>query len=256
MNKILLVSLVHNRKQLLGLAIRSVLAQTLSSDKFDYLLWNNASTDGAEKIARIAAQKYKNFHMIDSKVNLKQQGAYNEILKTVIPSQFKNRHDIIVILDSDDELYPNALFEIQKVFSKHPEIGGAYTGFCLINSRGSVIVPDHGKAKLVPKQYTPEGQLALRRLFLLANPCGHARCYRISALNDIGGFTTAQEFSTDYAIFGQLLERFSVVKIDKVLYKFRQHGNQIQAKHSPAQTAAWHYYQDYFRERWKKLKLI
>jgi glycosyltransferase involved in cell wall biosynthesis len=255
MTQILLVTLVHNRKQLLGLAIKSALSQTLKNG-WHHLLFNNGSTDGAEKIAASFAKKYKHIHVFNSDTNLGQQKAYNKILNEIIPKQF-NSADVMAILDSDDELYPHALFEVNKMFTNHKEIGASYSGFSIINNNGRIRVPDHSKAKLMPEQFTPNGQLLLRRRFVVSNPAGHFRCYRVNALRDIGGFPTTREFATDYCIFGSIMEKYPVVKIDNVLYKFRQHGyGQVESKHSPQQTEDWKYYQAYFLKRWKEKGLI
>lgn len=255
MTKILLVTLIHNRKQLLGLAIRSALNQKLKSG-WDYLLFNNGSTDGAEKVAAAFANKHKHVHLFNSKTNLGQQKAYNKILNEIIPNKFKDA-EVMAILDSDDEIYPHALTKVNKMFSNHKEVGASYSGFSIINSLGITMVHDHSKAKLMPDQFSPNGQLLLRKRFVVSNPAGHFRCYRISALKDIGGFPTEREFATDYCIFGSIMEKYPVVKIDDVLYKFRQHRyGQIESKHSPQQTEDWKYYQAYFKERWTEMGLI
>lgn len=260
MNKILLVTLVHNRKPLLGACIKSSLAQTLSPNKFDHLLWNNCSTDGAEKIISIVAKKYKNIYMHNSKTNMDQQQVYNIILRDIIPNRFKDKnYEIMVILDSDDELYPDCLLEVHKMFSKHPEIGGAYTDFSIIDDYSNIKIEKHGKPKLIPNQFTKEGQLALRRRQIASSICSHARCYRISALKDIGGFDESKKYCTDFSIFCFLMEKYPVVKIEtgKPLYKFRIHNfGQIQGKNSPLQTKQYYELQAYFKERWTAKGLI
>lgn len=257
MARILLITLFRNRAGLFAKALKSVLSQTLPSTQFDYLLFNNGSQDQSEKLAKVYSQKYHHIHLFGSNTNLGQQKAYNKILKEIIPKHFPNS-SVCCILDDDDEIVPFALSEVHKTYEKNPEIGGTYSGFCIINQMGHIIVPDHGKAKLVPNQYTEEGQKTLRRMMVAkgSNPCGHFRTYSIKALNDVGGFPGARRFATDYCIFARLLEKYPVIKIDKVLYKFRQHNNQVQSNHSPQQTEDFYYYQDYFRERWKNMGIL
>ena len=256
MTRILLVTLSHNRGPLIGQAIKSVLAQKLSPKKFDYLIFDNNSTDNAKKIIKIALNRYKNIYANFSPTNLGQQASYNEILYEIIPKRFP-KAEVMCILDDDDEIYPQALSSVDKIFSQHPEIGASYSGFSIINDYGHIREADHGKAKMMSNQFTKEGQLALRRRFVATNPCGHFRSYRVSALKDVGGFPIERKFATDYCIFGSIMEKYSVVKIDSVLYKFRQHGfGQVESKHSPQQTADWKYYQAYFLERWKEKGLI
>ena len=255
MAKILLVTLVHNRKHLLGLAAQSAVNQSLKGN-WKHLLFNNGSTDGAEKVAAFFAKKHKYISVFNSKTNLGQQKAYNKILNEIIPKQFKDT-EVIAILDSDDELYPHALEKVSKMFDKHKDIGASYSGFSIIDNNGNIKVLDHSKAKLMPEQFTKNGQLLLRRRFVVSNPCGHFRCYRVSALNEIGGFPTEREFATDYCVFGAIMEKRPVVKIDDVLYKFRQHRyGQVESRNSPQQTADWKYYQAKFLKRWKEEGMI
>lgn len=257
MTRILLVTLFRNRSGLLSKAIQSVLAQSIPSAEFDYLLFDNGSEDNSRQIADTFGKKFKHIHTFSSPTNLGQQSAYNKILKEIIPKHF-SKSTVMAILDDDDELTPNAILEVRNTYKAHPEIGGTYSGFSIIDGKNRMIVKDHGKAKLVPNQFTSEGQKNLRKLMVIpgSNPCGHLRTYSIKALNDIGGFIDERQYATDYAIFCSLMEKCPVVKIPKVLYKFRQHGNQVQGKHSPQQTEDFYYYQKYFRERWNKSGLI
>ena len=256
MARILLVTLSHNRGPLIRNTIKSVLAQTLPLNKFDYLIFDNNSTDNAKKIIKIVENKYGNISAYFSAINLGQQAAYNKILNEIAPKHFP-KSEVMCILDDDDEIYPHALSEVDKMFSDHPGIGASYSGFSIIDGQGFTKVADHGKAKMVPKQFSKKGQLALRRRFIASNPCGHFRSYRISALKDVGGFSTDREFATDYCIFGSIMEKYPVVKIDSILYKFRQHGfGQVESKHSPQQTTDWKHYQAYFLNRWSGMGLI
>ncbi len=255
MSKILLISLVHNRKMLVGRALQSAVTQTLPRTNWHHLVWDNASTDGADTVAEKFCSKYSHmtFYRCDS--NLGQQRAYNEILYNWHPKNMPDA-EVIVILDSDDELMPMALHEVNVLYNTHPEIGGSYSGFSLMDRKGRYIVKDHAKAKMAPDQFTEKGQRHLRKMFLGANPCGHLRAYRVKSLVICGGFPGEREYATDYAAFGNLMRKFSVVKIPKVLYKFYQHGDQVQGKHSPQQTEDWKYYQKFYKEVFERDGLI
>jgi glycosyltransferase involved in cell wall biosynthesis len=253
--KILLVSLVHNRKALVGKALQSAVNQTLPKNEWTHLVIDNASTDGADQVVEVFIKKYPHMAIARMVKNLGQQKAFNYVLDEWIPKNMPDA-EIMANLDSDDELMPNALEEVKGMFYAHPKIGATYSGFALIDKKGNYMVKDHGKAKMVPNQFTPQGQLILRRMFVASNPCGHLRAFRISALRDVGGFNTNYEFSTDYNVFGRILTKYPVVKINKVLYKFRQHGNQVQGKKSPQQTKDWKDMQKEFRELWTKKGLI
>lgn len=254
MSKIILVTLVHNRKDLVGLALQSGVNQTLNKKMWNHLIIDNASTDGADNICEIFNKKYDHIHFVRMDKNLGQMPAYNWALEWI--DENMPDAEIMVHLDSDDELLPIALDEVNRFFDAHPDVGQTYSGFNIINKNGKIKHKNHAKAKQVPNQLTEEGQLTLRRMFVKANPCGHLRAMRISCLKDIGGFDETRRFSTDYNMAGKMMEKHKVAKIPKVLYNWRQHDTQVERQHSPEQTKNWKDLQEYYKQRWKKLNLI
>lgn len=252
---IVLVTLVHDRKNLVGLALQSAVNQSLPKDKWIHLVIDNASTDGADKVCEAFANKHKHIRFIRMQTNLGQQPAFNYVLNDWIPNNMPNA-EILVNLDSDDELMTNAIEEIDKMFKQHIEIGQVYSGFDIIDRKGRVQVRNHPKAKLVQNQFTPEGQRILRKLFIGANPIGHIRAFRIKCLMEIGGFNTTYQYATDYNAAGRMLMKYPVVKIDKVLYRWRQHDQQVERQHSPHQTQDWLSMQKEFTKLFKEKGLI
>jgi len=255
MPKIVLVSIVHNRRHLVGPALQSAVNQVLNKQKWIHLVLDNGSTDGADKVCEVFAKKYDHMRFVRMGSNLGQQKAYNYALEEWIPENAPNA-EIFSVLDSDDLFIPSTLAEVEKMFDAHPEIGQTYSGFHIINKQGKIKIKNHPKAKLVPNQFTEEGQKILRRIFLTQNPIGHQRSFRIKCLKDIGGFNTAYQYATDYNAAGRMLEKYPVVKIDKVLYMWRQHDDQVERQHSPQQTKDWKDMQKEFKERWTKLGLV
>lgn len=255
MTKMVLVSTVWNRKSLVGEAIQSAVNQTLNKDKWIHLLIDNGSTDGADQVCEVFAKKYSHIHFERMGSNLGQQKAYNYVLDEWLPKHAPEA-EIFSVLDSDDLLVPTALEEVEKMYDAHPEIGMTYSGFHIVDGKGRIKMKDHPKAKFVPNQFTPEGQLRLRKIFLSQNPIGHFRSFRIKCLRDIGGFNTSYQYATDYNAAGRMLEKYPVVKINKVLYKWRQHTEQVERQHSPQQTKDWQDMQKEFREKWTKDGLI
>jgi len=255
MSKIVLVTLVHNRKHLVGPALQSAVNQTLDKSKWAHLVIDNCSTDGANQVAEVFVKKYPHMHLVQMDSNIGQQRAYNFVLDEWLPKNAPEA-EIFSVLDSDDLLTTNALAEVDTMFSAHPKVGMTYSGFNIIDKKGRTKVKNHPKAKLVANQFTDEGQKTLRRIFLSQNPVGHQRSFRIKCLRDIGGFNTNYQYATDYNAAGRMLEKYQVVKIDKVLYLWRQHDQQVERQSSPQQTKDWKDLQKEFRERWKKKGLV
>lgn len=258
MKKILVVSLVYNKKQFLSDCVMSVANQTLSKDKYMHLLFDNNSTDGAERLCDIFAKKFNHIRVVHMNKNLGQMPAYNWILREWIPKNMPNA-EIECQVDSDDMLTPIALSEVEKKFV-NKEIGHAYSDFNIISAMGHLKIQAHPKAKQVePKiELSAEGQKILRMYELRFNSIGHLRSMRVSALNEIDGFDETYKYATDMSMSCRMLSsRFKVVKIPKILYQWREHGmGQIQAIDSKLQTDNAQNIIKFYAEKWKKEGLL
>ena len=252
--KIILVTLIHNRRDLVGLALQSAVNQTLPTDSWRHLVIDNASTDGADLVAEAFARKYSHIHFERMGSNLHQMPAYNWALKWIAITH--PDAEIMVHLDSDDMLVSSALQHVLDFFEAHPEVGLSYSGFNIIDKKGRAIHKNHAKAREVPDQFSEAGQLALRRLFVTANPCGHLRAMRLSALEDVGGFDESHRYATDYNMAGRIMERHVVAKIPHVLYNWRQHDTQVERQYSPEQTKNWSALMAFYKARWKGLGIL
>lgn len=254
MLKIILVTLVHNRKNLVGPAIQSAVNQTLPKDKWAHLIIDNASDDGADKVCEVFSSKYSHIVFQRMPTNLHQMPAYNWALGWI--KQNHPEAEVMAMLDSDDLLATNALAEVEKMFDAHPEIGQTYSDFNIIDGKGNLKIKAHPKAKMIPNQFTAEGQKLLRRTFLKQNPIGHFRAMRIKCLEDIGGFDESYRFSTDYNMAARMLQKYPIVKIPAILYHWRQHDTQVERQHSPEQTKNWKDLQIKYTQIWSKLGII
>lgn len=252
---VILVTLVHNRKKLVGSALHTAINQSLDKDKWIHLVIDNASTDGADTIVKSICDSNNNMFFKKMDKNIGQQRAYNFVLNDWIPNNFP-KLKVFCVLDSDDELVLDALQKTYDFFKANPSVGQTYSGFNIIDGAGRIKVKNHPKAKMVKNQFSEEGQKMLRRIFLSQNPIGHMRSFRIKCLMDIGGFNTKYQYATDYNIAGRMLMKHPVVKINSVLYRWRQHGDQVEGKHSPQQTKDWRDMQIEFRNLYKKYRLI
>lgn len=245
-NKILLVTLVHNRKEYLDCAFKSVEKQILPSGLWDYLIVDNGSVDGNENIINKYCSNNINFFVKYVGENIGQQKAYNWVLQN-----WSDKYDVMAILDSDDFLEPCALESIFKTFGRYRDIGQTYSGFNVVDSVGNIKIKNHRKSLYVREQNTCDGQKRLRRAFINNNPIGHMRAFRIDCLKDIGGFNEDYLYATDYNIAGRMLEKYKVLKIHKILYNWRQHDNQIESVHAKQQHKDFLSLQQYFRSSWE-----
>ncbi len=115
----------------------------------------------------------------------------------------------IALMDHDDEITPDAFYEVVKVINEH----GAefiYSDEDKIELNGSYSEP-HFKP-----DYSPE-------MFLSQNYLSHLGVIKRSLIDEVGGFTTGLEGAQDYDLYLKVLEKTNkVTHIPKVLYHWRK----------------------------------
>ena len=251
--KLLLVSLVHNRRHLLGECVLSGVNQTLPTNQWIHLLIDNASTDGADVLAESFARKYPHVRFARMGSNLGQMPAYNWVLNTWVPNNLPDT-DVLVQLDSDDVLTPFALEEVDKAFID-PRLIQTYSDFDIIDAQGRIKLHAHPKAKQVDPaiELTEAGQRLLRVYETNYNSIGHLRALRIPYLCEIGGFDETYRYATDVNMACRSLSsKYMVRKIPRVLYQWRDHGGQVQGEVSKEQTECWESIRRYYQQLWTK----
>ncbi len=119
--------------------------------------------------------------------------------------------DYVALLDHDDELSMNALFETALAIERNPEWQLIYSDEDKIDESGQRFDP----------YFKPEWNYDL---FLSQNCVSHLGVYRMDAIRGVGGFREGFEGSQDYDLALRLIERlqpFQIGHIPKVLYHWR-----------------------------------
>jgi GT2 family glycosyltransferase len=117
--------------------------------------------------------------------------------------------EFLALLDHDDELSPDALFEVAKLLGEYPDTDMIYSDEDKIDERGRrvevFLKPDWSPELLLSNMYT----------------C-HLGVYRKTLVDEIGGFRTGFDGAQDYDLVLRLTERTrSIRHITKVLYHWR-----------------------------------
>lgn len=112
----------YNTVEYLGACIESVIVQTLGD--FEYLLADNASTDGSTEIARHYAGEDDRIRFVHFDEHLPQVPNYNRALREADPA---SRYCKVV--QADDLILPRCLEEMVRLADSDPRIGlvGSYT---------------------------------------------------------------------------------------------------------------------------------
>ena len=160
------------------------------------------------------------------KENQHISGASNEALKLATG-------EFIALLDNDDELSPNALYENVKVLNNHPEANLIYSDEDKLEMDGTRSDPF----------FKPNWSLDL---FLSMNYICHLGVYRKKIIDEIGGFRKSYEGSQDYDLILRFIEKTKperIFHIPKVLYHWRK---------IPGSTADKFDYKNYANDAAKK----
>ncbi|MFL5318044.1 MAG: glycosyltransferase, partial [Myxococcaceae bacterium] len=121
--------------------------------------------------------------------------------------------EFVALLDQDDELTDDALFEIACALSRHPDADVLY-------SDEDKRAPD---GRLVSPRFKPgwSPELLLSQMYL-----GHLCVYRRALVQQVGGFREGYEGSQDHDLALRVTERTSrVVHVPRVLYHWRIHSS-------------------------------
>ncbi|WP_242020438.1 glycosyltransferase [Microcoleus sp. FACHB-1515] len=193
-------------------AIESVLAQA-------YSYWELCIADDASTDANVRSI-IKEYAAIDSRIKIAFRPENGHISACSNSALELATGEYIALLDHDDLLSPDALFEIALLLNRHPEADMIYSDEDKIDEQGNFSTP------YFKPDWSPDSFLS--RMYTC-----HLGAYRRSIVQDIGGFRIGYEGSQDYDLVLRLTEKTQqVFHIPKILYHWRIHPQ------STAQTAA------------------
>jgi tetratricopeptide (TPR) repeat protein len=120
--------------------------------------------------------------------------------------------EFITLLDHDDLLTPDALYEVAELLNAHPEADMIYSDEDKINEERELLDP------YFKPDWCPD-------LLLSQNYICHLGTYRRKLINQIGGFRIGYEGSQDYDLVLRFTEKTNnIFHIPKVLYHWRVHS--------------------------------
>ncbi|QCT94703.1 glycosyltransferase [Caminibacter mediatlanticus TB-2] len=150
-------------------------------------------------------------------------GASNEALKLA-------KGEYIALMDNDDELTPDALYEVVKAINEQ-EAEFIYSDEDKIDINGNYVEP-HFKPDFAPD------------MFLSQNYLSHLGVIKKELIDRVGGFEKGLEGSQDYDLYLKVLEHTNkIYHIPKVLYHWRK---------IPGSTAEGFSNKDYAQEAGRK----
>ncbi len=125
--------------------------------------------------------------------------------------------EFIALLDHDDVLSPDALFENALAVNKQPDVGVVYSDEDKIDEDGQRSLP------YFKPDWAPDSLLS-------RNYVSHLGVYRRRLVEEVGGFRAGFEGSQDYDLLLRVTERTErVAHIPRVLYHWRVHAGSTAA---------------------------
>ena len=197
----LLIPVYNINRKFLSECLDSILKQTY--DNFEICLVDDCST--LEEVKE-TLEEYKNK---DKRVKVKYRKTNGHISKATNDALKIARGEYIGLIDDDDLLDKDALYEVVKVLNNNKSIDMIYTDEDKLDPNGNYCDP-HFKP-----DYSPDTLLSL-------NYICHFTVIRKKFVLDVGGFEVGLEGSQDYDLFLKVVEKTNnIYHIPKILYHWR-----------------------------------
>ena len=193
---------VHNALPFLDQSIGSILEQTLGD--FEFVILDDASTDGSVELLREWARRDQRIHLHESNKRLGLAGSSNAVVA-------KARAPIVARMDADDIAHPDRLRRQWNIIEHRPDvavIGALCNG---IDATGRVVRP-RDRWRLV------------RRSVYVPFPHGSAM-FRREVFDQVGGYDEESDGGEDQDLFSRMAARGRVLTLPDVLYSYRYHSS-------------------------------
>lgn len=190
---------VHNVRPYLDEAIESILGQTFSD--FEFIILDDASTDGSGERLRQWAARDARIRLIDAKVNLGPVGSSNMVARAA-------KAPLVARMDSDDISFPDRLGEEVALLTDHPDIGVVGSLCDIIDRSGRKIRGPEAWRLSRPSVFVPFGHGTIM--------------YRREIFDRIGGYREECEFWEDQDLIVRMAAVSKVAVIPRALYSIRQ----------------------------------
>ncbi len=195
---------VHNALPFLDQSIRSILEQTLRD--FEFVILDDASTDGSVELLREWSLRDKRIHLHESKKRLGLSGSSNAVVS-------KAGARIVARMDADDIAHPDRLRRQWNIIEGRPDVAVIGTLCNGIDASGRVVRP-RDRWRLV------------RRSVYIPFPHGSAM-FRREVFDQVGGYNEASDGGEDQDLFSRMAARGRVLTLPDVLYSYRYHSSNV-----------------------------
>ena len=205
--KISVIIPTHNRADLIGATLDSVLAQARPAD--EVIVADDGSTDGTAAVVASYGARVRHLRRPRSGHCAVRNAGWGA-----------SSGDALCFLDSDDLLLPGALGALEGALAASPEAALAYCRAQIINGDGSLRTP-------LWEMADAEGMVWPRLVqgnFIRSPGCALVRRAR---LEQAGPWDVSLKNNVDWDVWLRLAESSPFVRVDAPLFQYRIHGGNL-----------------------------
>jgi glycosyltransferase involved in cell wall biosynthesis len=229
---------VYNGARYLQESVDSILGQTYRD--FEFLIVDDASSDGSPAMLRDAASSDRRVRVIQNEKNIGLTRSLNRAIREA-------RGDIIARHDADDIAMPTR-FETQLRLLE---------GSCDVVGTNYVVIGEGGEfVEGLPSHYADDARRALARG---KNPLCHSSVmFRRVVIDEAGSYDERWRYAQDYELWLRLNTLgYVICNIPAPLQRLRRYGGEIAATQRRAQlTCIVRIQVKYLRHYWRNLHYV
>jgi len=197
--KVSVVMPVHNAMPYLDIAVESILGQTLQN--FEFVILDDASTDGSTERLREWAARDPRIRLIEEKRNLGPALSSERVAREA-------RAPVVARMDADDVSYSTRLEEQLEVLDNFPDAGVVGGLYDIIDASGRKIRGPEAWRLVHPASVPPFGNGPLM--------------YRREVFEGVGGYRKQCEFWEDHDLIIRMGSASTIMIVPRSVYQVRQ----------------------------------
>lgn len=198
----------YNHEKYVGSCVESIVNQDYPN--FELIVIDDGSKDKSPEIIKTLSEKY-DFHFFLQE-NIGLTATLNKALKAYAKGKY------VIILASDDIMYPERISKQVEFMEKNPQFGISYSNALVINEDSEVV----GQSKTDGKSGWLFKDLFLAKMNIPAYTC----IYRYEALEKVG-FYDEKAFIEDSDMYYKISRLYQIGYLNILAAYYRRHGGNM-----------------------------